>query len=105
MPTGALAATELGSDALAFTGTVTQPPLYGNLQYIEQGSDTFIGIEGISARTMIAAIFSRLPPTAEAIAAAVLAAAATTPIASNVKKVNDVNVVGTGENGDPWGPQ
>lgn len=38
------------------------------------------------------------------IAAATLAAAATTPIASNVKWVNDAIVVGSGVPGDAWGP-
>lgn len=43
-------------------------------------------------------------PTAAEIAAEILAAAAITPIASNVKKVNDLTVDGSGTEGDPWGP-
>lgn len=39
-----------------------------------------------------------------ALAAAVLAAAQVTPIHSNTKEVNDIEVTGTGEAGDPWGP-
>lgn len=39
-----------------------------------------------------------------ALAAAILAAAQTTPIHSNIKKVNDVTVTGTGATGDEWGP-
>lgn len=42
--------------------------------------------------------------TIDAIAAGVLAAALTTPIRSNVKQVNDVDVNGTGATGDEWGP-
>lgn len=41
--------------------------------------------------------------TAE-IAAAIQSAAATTPLAANVKKINDVAVTGTGTLGDEWGP-
>lgn len=44
------------------------------------------------------------PPTAAANASEVLAAAAVTPIDSNIKKVNDVTVTGTGVLGDEWGP-
>jgi hypothetical protein len=44
-------------------------------------------------------------PSASDIAAAILAAAQITPIHSNVKKVNDVTVVGTGvPTTDPWRP-
>lgn len=42
------------------------------------------------------------PPTASAIATQVLSAAATTPIDANVKKFNDVTVIGTGTAGDLW---
>jgi hypothetical protein len=38
------------------------------------------------------------------IAAAVLAAAAMTPISADVKKVNDTTVTGAGTESDPWGP-
>jgi hypothetical protein len=42
------------------------------------------------------------PPTAAAIAAQVLADAAITPIASDVKKMNNTTVIGTGVTGDLW---
>lgn len=42
--------------------------------------------------------------TVDAIAAGVLAAALTTPIAANIRKVNDTTVQGTGATGDEWGP-
>ena len=39
-----------------------------------------------------------------ALAAAILAAAAATPIAANIKKINDTTVIGTGSASDTWGP-
>lgn len=39
-----------------------------------------------------------------ALAAAILAAAAIDPIASNVKQVNDLDIDGSGTSGDPWKP-
>ena len=42
--------------------------------------------------------------TIDAIAAGVLAAALTTPIAANVRRVNSVAVNGTGAPGNEWGP-
>lgn len=42
--------------------------------------------------------------TVDAIAAGVLAAALTSPIAADIKKVNAVTVTGTGSVGDEWGP-
>jgi len=38
------------------------------------------------------------------LAAAILAAAEVSPIASNIKKVNDLDVDGSGTEADPWGP-
>jgi len=38
------------------------------------------------------------------IAAAVLAAAQTTPIHSNIKQVNNVPITGNGQPATPWGP-
>ena len=43
-------------------------------------------------------------PTAAEIAAEILAAASVTPIHSDVRKVNNIAVTGTGTSGDPWGP-
>jgi hypothetical protein len=42
--------------------------------------------------------------TVDAIAAGVLAAALTTPIAANIAKVNSYTVQGDGSSGNPWGP-
>jgi hypothetical protein len=41
-------------------------------------------------------------PTPEQIAAAVLAAAQAAPIQSNIRKVNDITIKGTGVPTDPW---
>jgi hypothetical protein len=43
-------------------------------------------------------------PTAAEIAAAILAAAQITPIESNIKKVNDIDLTGNGQPSTPWGP-
>jgi hypothetical protein len=43
-------------------------------------------------------------PSAATIASAVLTAADSAPIASNVKEVNDVGLTGDGTIGTPWGP-
>jgi hypothetical protein len=43
-------------------------------------------------------------PTASQVSTQVLADAATTPIASNIKKVNDITVDGNGQDATPWGP-
>jgi hypothetical protein len=64
-------------------------------------------IDGIKAKT------DNLPaspaatgdiPSAATIASAVLTAADSAPIASNVKEVNDVGLTGDGTIGTPWGP-
>lgn len=43
-------------------------------------------------------------PSASENATAILSAANIAPIASNVKRVNSANIVGTGTELDPWGP-
>ena len=43
-------------------------------------------------------------PSASDIAAAILAAAQITPIYSDIRKVNNLSVNGSGTDGDPWGP-
>lgn len=43
-------------------------------------------------------------PSASDIAAAILAAAQITPIYSDIRKVNNLSVSGSGTDGDPWGP-
>ena len=60
-----------------------------------------------------AAVYRKLPYNAEkdfspvsllADVPSILAAAQTTPIAANIKQVNDVTVQGTGTTADPWNP-
>jgi hypothetical protein len=43
-------------------------------------------------------------PSASDIATAILAAAQITPIYSDIRKVNNLSVNGSGTDGDPWGP-
>lgn len=43
-------------------------------------------------------------PTAEEVAAAILAAAQVTPIHSDIRKVNNISVTGLGTESTPWGP-
>lgn len=43
-------------------------------------------------------------PSADSIAAAILAAAQITPIYSDMRKVKGQTVTGSGTSGDPWGP-
>lgn len=43
-------------------------------------------------------------PSAATVATAVLSASATTPIQSDIRKVNNVSVTGTGATGNEWGP-
>lgn len=61
-------------------------------------------LTGTPSDTDGAAIGTLIAPDAATIAAAVLAAAATTPIHADIRKVNNVTVDGTGTSGDPWGP-
>lgn len=71
---------------------------------------------GGAARALFLSVTPGAGPSAATIAAAVLAAAAITPISCNVKEVNDVPITGTGvpptfdvngamtDPGDPWVP-
>lgn len=64
---------------------------------------------GVDLGALAAAVWTyatRNMPAAErdAAAAAVIAAAQSTPIHANIKEVNDVSVDGAGTAGDPWGP-
>lgn len=63
------------------------------------GSLTPYAIGSMSGTTIDASTL-----TADAIAVAVLAAAQSTPIHSNIKQVNSIDVDGSGTAGDPWGP-
>lgn len=55
------------------------------------------------ASANIDAQFSAIP-TASQVASAVSSTATSSPLAANIKQVNDVTVVGDGQNGTEWGP-
>lgn len=57
----------------------------------------------VSSRLSTGTFLANLPPTAAQIASETLSEAAVTPIASNLKKVNDVGLLGNGST-IPWGP-
>ena len=81
------------------TGT-TLPAQITGLNNISQADvRTAVGLATANLDTQIAAL-----PTDAENAAAVLAAAIVTPIESNVKQVNDVDLQGTGTAIDPWEP-
>lgn len=61
-------------------------------------------LSGVTYGTLSSLTGTLVAPDAATIAAAVLAAAATTPIQSDIRKVNNVTVDGTGTPSDPWGP-
>lgn len=68
------------------------------------GSAEIMGIGFFSATTADQGGGGLTPADLLAVASAVLDAAAAAPIAANVKKVNDLDVDGSGTEGDPWGP-
>lgn len=71
----------------------------GTSSFTISGTLTPYAIGYMSGTTMDASTL-----TADAIAVAVLAAAQSTPIHSNIKQVNSLDVDGSGTTGDPWGP-
>ena len=68
-------------------------------------SDVRLGVVFGASGEYVGSYTGMKAPTAEAVAAAILAAAQTTPIHSDVKKVNAVTVTGSGVPGsDEWRP-
>ncbi|MCA9333659.1 hypothetical protein KC963_01295 [Candidatus Saccharibacteria bacterium] len=65
---------------------------------------TLSGLSGVSAATHLLSITGGSCPSAVQIAAAVLAAAQTTPIHSRVKIINDTVLDGAGTPADPMRP-
>ncbi len=76
-------------------GTIFLAPPHGVATVVTVGGGVITG----DIATVLAAI-----PSDTDNAAAVLAAAATTPIAANIKKVYDIAIDGAGTEADPWGP-
>lgn len=77
----------------------TPPARTATASFAITGALTPYAIGSMSGSTVDTSVL-----TVDAIAAGVLAAALTTPIAANIARVNDVAVQGTGAPGDEWGP-
>lgn len=92
-----------GSAALAFS---TNNALLGAIASLTaSGSFTITGtLTPYAIGQMAGSTVDTSVLTVDLIAAGVLAAALTSPIAANIKRVNDVTVNGTGSTGDEWGP-
>jgi hypothetical protein len=82
----------------------------GNL-FVEGGGNPFVRTLGpyqVNVRSTVPvqaqgiATSGSTGPSASSIAAAILTAAQITPIYSDVRKVNSVNIVGTGASSDKW---
>ena len=92
----------IGSTSLTFSADGTmgaEASATGAASFAITGALVPYAIGSMTGSTIDAGIL-----TVDAIAAGVLAAALTTPIAANIKRVNDVAVTGTGATGDEWGP-
>ena len=99
-------ASAVGSAAMAFSMAATilptndaSPARTAAASFAITGSLVPYAIGSMVGSTVDASVL-----TVDAIAAGVLAAALTAPIAANVRKVNDTTVQGTGATGDEWGP-
>jgi hypothetical protein len=57
-----------------------------------------------AVRSELATELAHLDADVSGVAASVLTAAQTTPIHSDIRRVNDVTVGGTGKQGSEWGP-
>ncbi len=77
----------------------TPPARTGTASFSFSGSLQPYAIGNMSGSTVDASVL-----TVDAIAAAVLAAALTSPIAANIKKVKDQTITGAGTEASPWRP-
>jgi hypothetical protein len=84
-------------------------PNPGNYTVIGNIGATIVPVDGVFVDRTKSAAFATVAgsggstgPTAEEIAAAILAAAQITPIHANVQKMNSYGVIGTGQAGDDW---
>jgi len=87
----------------AYQATVNGGNLSDALARIYNTGSPQVLVQASAAATIVNSS-GATPPTTDAIAAAVLAAAAAAPIASNIKRVNDGPIRGSGVPGDTWGP-
>jgi hypothetical protein len=82
-------------------------PIAGNYTIIGNLNGTIIPVAGVYVERKTSAAFITTSvggsgPTAVDIAAAILAAAQTTPIWSDARKMNGAPIIGTGTAGDMW---
>lgn len=107
-------AVSLGSGAFFYAlelvnGYQLRFPTPGNYTIVGNLGGSIIPVAGVYVERKTSAAFSTTAvggsgPSAESIAAAILAAAQSTPIWSHLKQVNGVTIGGTGSSGSPWGP-
>ena len=93
----------------AITGDISTvlaaiPAAADNAAAVRTELTTELGRIDAAISTRLAAAGYTAPPTAADNAAATLAAAQITPIASNIEQVHTIPVTGSGTSGDPWGP-
>jgi len=84
-------------------------PSAGNYTIIGNLNATIVPVAGVYVERKTSSAFVTTAvggsgPTAADIAAAVLALAQITPIASDIKKVNNYTISGAGTEASPWGP-
>ena len=104
-PEGSILASLSGIGSASFSFS-TNAPLLGALGWVV-GTGAFsvgAGLTSYAVGNMSGSTVDNSVLTVDAIAAGVLAAALTSPIAADIKKVNAITVNGTGSPGTPWGP-
>jgi len=105
IPTASILATVSTTGNTSFAITTNTPELgalgfvNANTTMVFSGSLTAYAKGFMTGSTIDSSIL-----TVDAIAAGVLAASVTTPIYSDIRKVNSYNVTGNGQTGTEWGP-
>ena len=92
----------LGIDGTASTPSAS--PSLATPASVRTELTTELGRIDVATSTRLATSGYTVPPTASDNATAVLLAAETTPIRSDIRKVNAYSVKGSGTLADPWGP-
>lgn len=92
----------LGIDGTASTPSAS--PSLATPASVRTELTTELGRIDVATSTRLATSGYTVPPTASDNATAVLLAAQTTPIRSDIRKVNAYSVKGSGTLADPWGP-